>query len=85
MLNSLRLRAASLVAVGAMTVAFGAPGAAAETVSPDVRAATSAAESQRLVLSSPFGEARSRVVGTYGQGRNREGLVHPTQVRESWR
>ena len=77
MLNSLRLRASALVAVGAMSVAFGAPGVAAEAVGPDVRAATSAADTQRPVLSSAFGVAKSRVSGTYGRAGTVRGWFTP--------
>ena len=77
MFDSVRTRASVLVAAGAVTVAFAVPGSAVETAGPDVRTATSVADSQRVVLSSPFGEARSRVKGTFGRAGTLRGWFTP--------
>jgi hypothetical protein len=77
MFDSVRTRASVLVAAGAVTVAFAVPGSAVETAGPDVRTATSVADSKRVVLSSPFGEARSRVKGTYGRAGTVRGWFTP--------
>jgi hypothetical protein len=77
MFTSLRLRASALVAVGAMTATFGPALVSAEAVTPEVRAATSIAESPRLVLSSPFGDARSRVTGSFGRAGTVRGWFTP--------
>ena len=73
MFNSLRTRVAMLVAA-VVAVALLAPGsttAQARSVSDGVSMAQQSAVSERLVLSSAYGEARSHVFGTYG----RSGIV----------
>lgn len=84
MLKTLRRHAAVLMTSGAVVAALvmpaGAPAGAAPVRVEGAQQAASLAE--RPVLSSPFGTARSRVVGTYGRAGTVRGYFVPRRFEK---